>query len=252
MDQNSIILYSIIVVVLIGIPVFISRKLGAKPMELLFGKLANRGIFKTDENGEAKDKPREKKQTNSNRNDMLDLISRLATYARRNRFRMIVPGTLSRDGEMAVLTALIITRCGVVGINCFGFGGRVVAEGGGKDWIQIMNGTQTAFPNPVTKNRNQEALVRRVLEEVGYAGADVKVIGVFTSPSVWLSNTSGTDCYTKEAAIKLLRGDAFLKDGGLDPKALEAVLQPRIVRANGTEEKDRTAVEKEEEHESIV
>ena len=244
MDQNSIILYSIIVVVLIGVPVFISRKLGARPMEMLFGKLANRGIFKSDKDGSKKDKPQEKRQTNSNRNDMLDLISRLATYARRNHFRLIVPGTLSCDGEMAVLTALIVTRCGVVGINCFGFGGRVVAEGGGKDWVQIMNGAQTAFPNPVTKNRNQEALVRRVLEEVGYAGAEVKVIGVFTSPSVWLSNTAGTDCYTRDEAMKVLRGDAFLRDGGLDPKALEAVLQPRIVRATGKEQDDRTAVEK--------
>ena len=244
MDQNSIILYSIIVVVLIGVPVFISKKFGIKPMEMLLGKRANRGVFKADKDGSPKGKPQERKQTNSNRNDMLDLISRLATYARRNHFRMIVPGTLSCDGEMAVLTALIITRCGVIGINCFGFGGRVVAEGGGKDWVQVMNGTQTAFPNPVTKNRNQEKLVRRVLEEVGYAGADVEVIGVFTSPSVWLSNASGTNCYTKEEALKVLRGDAYLKDGGLDPKALDAVLQPRIIRANSKEVKDRTAVEK--------
>ena len=245
MDQNSIILYSIIVVVLIGVPVLISRKIGIKPMELLFGKMANRGLFKSKkDDSQQSDKPKERKQTNSNRNDMLDLISRLATYARRNHFRLIIPGTLSCDGEMAVLTALIITRCGVVGINCFGFGGRVVAEGGGKDWVQIMNGTQTAFPNPVTKNRNQEALVRRVLEAVGYPTAEVEVVGVFTSPSVWLSNTAGTNCYTKEEAMKVLRGDAYLRDGGLDPRALEAVLQPRIIRASSREETDRTAVEK--------
>jgi hypothetical protein len=245
MDQNSIILYSIIVVVLIGVPVLISKKFGMKPMELLFGKMANRGLFKSKkDDSQQSDKPKERKQTNSNRNDMLDLISRLATYARRNHFRLIIPGTLSCNGEMAVLTALIITRCGVVGINCFGFGGRVVAEGGGKDWVQIMNGTQTAFPNPVTKNRNQEALVRRVLEAVGYPTAEVEVIGVFTSPSVWLSNTAGTNCYTKEEAMKVLRGDAYLRDGGLDPRALEAVLQPRIIRASSREETDSTAVEK--------
>jgi len=245
MDQNSIILYSIIVLVLIGVPVLISKKFGIKPTELLLGKAGNRGLFKSKkDDSQQSDRPKERKQTNSNRNDMLELISRLATYARRNHFMLIVPGTLSCDGEMAVLTALIITRCGVVGINCFGFGGRVVAEAGGKDWVQIMNGTQTAFPNPVTKNRNQEALVRRVLEEVGYARADVKVIGVFTSPSVWLSNTAGTDCYTRDEAMEVLRSDAFLKDGGLDPKALEAVLQPRIVRATSKEETDRTAVEK--------
>lgn len=245
MDQNSIILYSIIVAVLIGVPVLISRKTGIKPTEMLLGKMANRGIFKSKK-GDAQqgDKPKERRQTNSNRNDMLDLISRLATYARRNHFGLIVPGTLSCGEEMAVLTALVITRCGVVGINCFGFGGRVVAEGGEKDWTQIMNGEQTAFPSPVTKNRNQAALVRRVLEEVGYPAAEVEVIGVFTSPSVWLSNTAGTNCYTKDEAMKVLRGDAYLRDGGLDPRALDAVLQPRIIRANSKEETDRTAVEK--------
>ena len=252
MDQSSIILYAIIIVVLLGVPVVISRKFGIKPMEMLFGKLANRGIFKSDKDEAKNGHPKEKKQTNSNRNDLLDLISRLATYARRNHFRMIVPGTLSCDGTIAILTALILTRSGVVGINCFGFGGRVDAQNGDKDWVQTMNGEENAFPNPVTKNRNQEKLVRQVLEEVGFAGADVEIVGVFTAPSVWLTNTSGTNCYTREDALKYLRGDAFLKDGGLDPKALEAALQPRIVRASGKEEEKSTEANKEENHESII
>lgn len=240
MEQSSIILYSIIIVILLGVPVVISRKFGIKPMEMLFGKMGNRGIFKSDKDGERNGQPREKQQTNSSRNDLLDLISRLATYARRNHFRMIVPGTLSCDGTIAVLTALILTRSGVVGINCFGFGGRVDAQRGEKDWVQIMNGTQTSFSNPVQKNRNQEKLVRQVLEEVGFAGADVEIIGVFTAPSVWLSNASGTNCYTTEDALKYLRGDAFMKDGGLEPKALEAALQPRIVRADGKKDTKNT------------
>lgn len=232
MEQSSVILYSIIIVVLLGIPVVLSKKLGIKPMEMLFGKRGNRGIFKSDREGDAGGQPREKKQTNSSRNDLLELISRLATYARRNHFRMIVPGTLSCDGKIAVLTALILTRSGVVGINCFGFGGRVDAQAGEKDWVQLMNGERTAVPNPVKKNRNQEALVRQVLEEVGFGGADVEIVGVFTAPSVWLTNASGTNCYTAKEALKVLRGDAYTKDGGLDPKALEEALQPRIVRAS--------------------
>ena len=242
MEQSSIILYSIIIVVLLGVPVVISKKLGVKPMEMLFGKMANRGIFKSSDKEDGKDgKPREKKQTNSSRNDLLELISRLATYARRNHFRMIVPGTLSCDGTIAVLTALILTRSGVVGINCFGFGGRVDAQPGEKDWVQVMNGEQTAFPNPVQKNQNQEKLVRQALREVGFAGADVEIVGVFTAPSVWLTNAAGTNCYTTEEALKYLRGDAFMRDKGLDPRALEAALQPRIVRAGKEGKKDNEA-----------
>lgn len=247
MQQSTIILYSIIVVVLIGIPVVISKKFGIKPMEMLFGKLADRGVFKSDK-GESRDKQRrERKQTNSNRNDLLELLSRLATYTRRNHFRMIVPGTLSCDGTIAVLTALIITRSGVVGINCFGFGGRVDGNSGQKDWAQVLNGEEIAFPNPVGKNRNQEKLVRQVLEEVGFAGTNVEIIGVFTSPSVMLMNASGTNCFTRDDALNYLRSDAFLKDGGLEPKALEAALQPRIVRADGKKEEKQTEAEERKE-----
>ena len=45
MEQNSIILYALIVLVLVGIPVVLSRKTGKNPMELLFGKRRNRGAF---------------------------------------------------------------------------------------------------------------------------------------------------------------------------------------------------------------
>ena len=244
MEQNSVILYAIIIVVLIGIPVLLARKSGKSPMELLFGKRAGRGLFggqkkEAGDGGTQAARPQTKKQTNSNRNDFMDLISRLATYARRNRFRLIIPGTLSCGGKTAVLTALVITRSGVVGINCFGFGGRVIAAEGEKDWTQVMNGVETTFPSPVKKNRNQEKIVRQVLEETGFAGADVEIVGVFTSPSVWLSGLDGTNCYSRDDAMKYLKSDAFLQDGGQDPQAVEQALEPRIVRAKGKPEEEK-------------
>ena len=179
----------------------------------------------------------------------MDLISRLATYARRNHFRLIIPGTLSCGGATAVLTALIITRAKVIGINCFGFGGRVIAAEGDKDWTQVMNGVETTFPSPTEKNRRQEGIVRQVLKETGFADTDVEIVGVFTSPSVWLSNLSGTNCYSKDDAMKYLKSEAFLKDGGLDPTAVEQALEPRIVRAKKEEEEDSRETEKQEEGE---
>ena len=249
MEQNSIILYALIVLVLVGIPVVLSRKTGKNPMELLFGKRRNRGAFGSQKKGASdgtagNNPPTTGTQTNSNRNDFMDLISKLATYARRNHFRLIIPGTLSCDGKIAVLTALILTRSGVVGINCFGFGGRVIAAEGEKDWTQVMNGKESTFPSPVRKNRDQEKLVRKVLAEIGRADTDVEIVGVFTSPSLWLSNASGTNCYKKEDALKYLKSDRFMGDKGLDPKALDEALQPRIVRANNQKE------EKKEEAES--
>ena len=241
MEQSTIILYAMVVLVLIGIPVILAKKSGKSPMEMLFGKRGSNGLFGTrkKESGNSAppdSKPQAGKQTNSNRNDFMDLISRLATYARRNHFRLIIPGTLSCDGKTAVLTALIITRSGVIGINCFGFGGRVIAATGDQDWTQVMNGEESMFPSPVKKNRDQEKLVRQVLAEVGRADTDVEIVGVFTSPSVWLSNVSGTNCYKKDDALKYLKSDRFMGDKGVDPKTLDEVLQPRIVRAKEKKE----------------
>ena len=73
---------------------------------------------------------------------------------------------------------------------------------------------------------------------------DVEIVGVFTSPSLWLSNASGTNCYKKDNAMKYLKSDRFMGDKGLDPKALDEALQPRIVRAKNPKD------EKQEEAES--
>ncbi len=248
MDQSSIILYAIIVLVLIGLPVALAKKTGKKPMELLFGQRKGRSFFGKQEKETAGSQPQGKKQTNSNRNDLLDLISRLTTYARRNHFRLIVPGTVSCGGTTAVLTALILTRSRVIGINCFGFGGRVDGKMGEEDWEQTMNGTTTRFPSPTVKNRNQEKLVRQTLEETGFPGTEVEIIGVFTSPSVWLSNASGTNCYKKDKAMEYLKSEQFLADGGLDPQKMEEALEPRIVRARGKKE-EKQEEEKQEESE---
>ena len=244
MEQSTIILYAMIVLVLIGIPVILAKKSGKSPMEMLFGKRGSKGLFgtrnkETGDGASQAGKPQAGKQANSNRNDFMDLISRLATYARRNHFRLIIPGTLSCGGSIAVLTALVITKSRVVGINCFGFGGRVIAAEGDRDWEQIMNGEESSFPSPVKKNRDQEKIVRQVLEEVGFPGTEVEIIGVFTSPSVWLSGTAGTNCYKKDDAMKYLKTDRFMTEGGLDPRRLDEALQPRIVRAKGKKEENR-------------
>jgi hypothetical protein len=140
-----------------------------------------------------------------------------------------------------------MTRSKVVGINCFGFGGRVVGKTGDEDWEQIMNGIRTTFPSPIQKNRNQEKIVRQVLEEVGFADVEVEIVGVFTSPNVWLSDVAGSNCYTKDNALKYLKSESFLADKGLDPQKIEAALEPRIVRAKDQKETKDEQAEKQEE-----
>ena len=64
MDQNSIIVFAIVLVVLIGIPVVLSRKTGKNPMEMLFGKQGTKGFFGKQKKESQESQPRVKKQTN--------------------------------------------------------------------------------------------------------------------------------------------------------------------------------------------
>jgi hypothetical protein len=85
MEQNSIILYALIVLVLVGIPVVLSRKTGKNPMELLFGKRRNHGAFGSQKKGASdgtagNNPPKTGKQTNSNRNDFMDYDTALSIF----------------------------------------------------------------------------------------------------------------------------------------------------------------------------
>lgn len=234
MSLETIILYVIIAVVLIVIPVVLARKTGQNPMELIFGERVRHSAFGKKEK-ETKASPKSvkpaKRETNSSRNDLLDLISHLATYARRNHFRLIVPGTLTSNGETAVLAALLITRSMAVGINCFGFGGTVHGEPGDSDWSQTLNGEKITFSSPVAKNRKQRDLVQQVIRETGREDVPVEIIGVFTSPSVKLSVSSKANCYTKTGLYQYLQKERFLADRGLVPEELEKSLEPKVLRA---------------------
>ena len=238
MSLETIILYVIIAVVLIGIPVFLARKTCQNPMELIFGDRINQTVFgkkdkaaKKDAKGSEKSARPVRRETNSSKNDLMDLISHLATYARRNHFRLIVPGTVTSDGKTAVLTALLATRSMVVGINCFGFGGTVHAEPGDSDWSQTLNGEKNTFSSPVVKNRKQWEIVQQVLRDVGRQDVSVEIIGVFTSPSVRLSVSTKANCYTKNGLYEYLKKERFLADKGLVPKELESLLEPKVLRA---------------------
>ena len=47
MEQSTIILYAMVVLVLIGIPVILAKKSGKSPMEMLFGKRRSNGLLGT-------------------------------------------------------------------------------------------------------------------------------------------------------------------------------------------------------------
>ena len=102
MDNLTIIL--IMIAVMIVIPVIFARLSGKNPMEIFFGRRVNDTGFGA---GGKKQDPQAgkkgKEEKNSSRNDLMVLISDLTTYARRNHFYMIMPGTLQHGGKTASL-----------------------------------------------------------------------------------------------------------------------------------------------------
>ena len=229
--MNNITIILIMFFVLIVIPIIFARLSGRDPMEVFFGSRVKGSAFAAKDKEEVK-KESETKNTerNSDRNDLLVTLSDLISYTRRNRFYVIMPGTLQYQDKMANLGAIIITRGAVIGVNCFGYGGTVTAGSGKDDWSQRINGEKKRFESPVVKNGEQEQILKDVLAAEGLQDVESRVIGVFTSPSVQLTGAGGTGCYTRNTLKKYLASDECMVSRNITPKEVGKKLEPYIKR----------------------
>lgn len=104
---------------------------------------------------------------NSSRDDVLSCISSLTSFARRNHFVLLYPGTLKKGNVQATLLGVLVMRSGIVGINIFGFGGTVRGSSSEGAWTQTLNGRTQPIPNPLERCREQEAALRAILHSEG-------------------------------------------------------------------------------------
>ena len=241
MDLKMLPVYIIIILVLIVVPILLGRRVGRSPLEILFGEQANNLFFrKKKKEGEAaggkdpkgtsgKTGGKNKKaavQKNSSRQELMTAISAFLTYGRRHHFYVIVPGTLMHEDKVASLAAIIVTKGQVLGFNCFGYGGTVIAGFGDDDWRQILNDEEKKIDSPVVRNRKQREILDAVLKECGYLNMPTEIYGVFTAAGTILKDHKNTHCCTQKAMMEILKGDRFMDDKGIDPvkvgKALEA------------------------------
>ena len=202
----------IMVAVLIVLPVIFARISGKNPMEMFFGSRVNKTSF-------AGEKP------------IMVLISRLLTYARRNRFYTIVPGTLTIGEQTASLAAVVVTRGCVLGVNCYGFGGSIEGKSGSADWVQTLNGERKSFPSPTVKNEEQRKILADVLVDAGYPEVDAQVVGVFTEPKVRFTKVAGKGCYTMDMFRDFLASDMCMRSKDLDPSEIGKKLEAYVKRA---------------------
>lgn len=229
MDNLTIII--IMIVVLVILPIVFARMSGKNPMEVFFGSRVKGTAFDKKEDAENEKKARPaKKEKNSTKDDLILLVSDLTSYVRRNHFYIIMPGTLSHKGKTANLAAVIITRGAVIGINCFGFGGKILAGSGRDDWTQTMNDEKRRFPSPVVKNEEQARILKDVLAAEGLGHIETRVVGVFTAPGVQLSGMGGSGCYNRETLKNYLASDSCMVSRGIEPAEIGKRLEPYVKR----------------------
>ncbi len=236
MDMEKIIWVLIIGLVLIGIPVFLGKRTGQSPMELLFGNQSKNTLFgkrkkdEPDSGKKEKDNNASARQKNSSRQELMKTISALLSYGRRNRFYCIIPGTLIHGDEVASLAVLIVTRNSVLGFNCFGYGGTVHVGSGEEPWKQVINGEEKKLESPVVKNKKQKEIVDAVLKECGYPEIKSEIFGVFTASDVVLKDNRNSRCYTQKTMMEVLKGNRFIVDKGVDPRKVGKVLETHVKR----------------------
>ena len=237
MDIEKIILFLIIGLVMIGIPVFLGKRTGQSPMELLFGNQSKNSLFGkrkkkdgSDSEINGKDPKASALQKNSSRQELMKTISALLSYARRNRFYCIIPGTLQHGEEVASLAVLMVTRNSVLGFNCFGYGGTVYVGSGEEPWRQVINGEEKKLDSPVVKNKKQKEILDEVLKECGYPEIRTEIFGVFTASDVILKDNRNSRCYTQKTMMEVLKGNRFIVDKGVDPRKVGKILETHIKR----------------------
>ena len=145
----------------------------------------------------------------------------------------MVPGTLELEtAGKTYLPAVIVTRCCVIGINSFGYGGTIRAFPGEEQWLQTMNGEKNRFDSPTQKNARQKEILQKILQDAGYPDTEVEILGVFTSPHAVLTGAASSQCYTCAQLAAELSKDRYLKDAGLDPKEIGASLKRYAQKEN--------------------
>ncbi|MBQ8304617.1 MAG: hypothetical protein IJX90_00145 [Blautia sp.] len=225
MNMTYLVLAVIMLIVFFVVPYVIGKRTGRSFREVLLGKKSPKEQ-KKDGSGTEEQKRRQK---NGNRNDILEFMSSLVSFCRKNDCDLVMPGTLKGETDTAMFTAVLVMPARVVGITCFGYGGTVLAKQGEENWIQTLNGQKIKIKNPVIKNEQQLEILKEVLKKAGHDDAPSEVISVFTSPKVELMNAGKSGCFTRRQFFEKIREDRFM-NGRLKTEQIAEALRFLIIR----------------------
>ncbi len=142
---------------------------------------------------------------NGGKNELMELVSTLMIFSRRNKCVPFFPATIEWKGKLGGLAALIVMKNGAVyAFNCFGFSGTITEMEEGR-FVQHMNGVDTEIPNPLKGNKEQYALARAAMDSKGMRSVPLKVFAVFTNRNVTLNTRHPEEIFTEKGLIAFLK-----------------------------------------------
>ena len=164
---------------------------------------------------------KERKLFNGRANEMIQLLSTLMIFARRNKLGLVYPGTVENDGKIASIMCFVVTGSRVYGINCFGYAGVINEGSGKKNWNQHINYQDISIQSPVVMDRAQYELVRDAMDKAGMKEIPLEIKGVFTSRDAVLNNPdSRKDVMTVKGLLDYLRENIKDEEQKFDPNTV--------------------------------
>lgn len=164
-----------------------------------------------------------KQDRNGVKQDLIFFVQKLLKIVNKEKWYVMLPGTLSFEGKETNLNAIIVTKSCILGMKALGFGGKITKKGA--VWTQLMNGKQTTILNVEEECQKQKDMLAEILEKNGLGGIPLEVIAVFTTPNVWLDNMSANRYHTSETALEYLKAEKFHTDEGIQPKEVGKKLE---------------------------
>lgn len=207
-ESSNLMPFILAIILIFIIPMLMSRY--GVSMEDIIRKIFGSGIGKKgysalEEEKKSRDKANRKEPhlNNSSHNDLIQMVSDLILFSRKNNTGLVYPATIVHNGKTGNLVAFVVTKSRVIGMNCFGFGGTIARDGTTGEWTQHINGVTQSIPDPEALNKEQYELARAAMDANGMKDLPLDVMAVFTNKHVTLT-TSRVNVYNTHDMIQRL------------------------------------------------
>lgn len=170
---------------------------------------------------------------NSTHNDLIQLVSNLLIFSRRNKTGLVYPATIKFGGKTGNLVCFVVTRSTVIGVNCFGFGGNIIHKPETREWIQKINGVTNQLPDPVALSREQYEIARGAMDAHGLKDVPLRVAAVFTNENCALS-CNRDDVFNAHDFLSYLKQIVADEDKVFDPNEMARKVNELVYRIRKT------------------